>query len=402
MDGIRADKVQAARLERQARLKEELLAALPQDGEISDDEVRRAAVRVVMDEHRRGFLTVMERTELCGWLFATVRGLGVLQTLVDDDDVSEIMVNGKDDVFCERRGEMQRWSGSFSSEEELMDTVRQIAGRCDRTVNAQSPIVDARLPDGSRVNAVVAPAAINGPILTIRKFPKDALLMEALIANGAVSREAAEFLRELVERRYSILIGGGTSAGKTTFLNALSAFIPKGERIITIEDTAELSLQGVPNLVRLEAKAANIEGTAEVTMRDLIKSSLRMRPDRIVVGEVRGGEAVDLLQALNTGHDGSLSTIHANSAEDMLSRLEMMVLMAFPLPLPAIRRQIASGVEALVYLKRIRGGRRLVTEIAEIEGMDGDAVKINTLFALDGRGGLVRTGELRHAEKFGA
>ena len=281
-----------------------------------------------------------------------------------------------------------------------MDLVRQIAGRCDRVLNEQSPVVDARLPDGSRVCAVVPPVSLGGAALSIRKFPDEPITMDGLVRRETISREAADFLAMLVRSGYSILIGGGTSAGKTTFLNALSACIPKGERVITVEDNAELRLQGLENLVRLEAKSSNLEGASEITIRDLVRASLRMRPDRIVVGEVRGGEAIDLLQTLNTGHDGSLSTIHANAAEDMISRLEMMVLMAFPLPLPAIRRQIASGVEVMVHLRRLKDGRRRVAEIVETDGLAGENVRLRKLYVWDEAAGtLKKAAELLHTEK---
>ena len=382
------------------RLKAALSAELSGLGDISDAEIRRRITDLILAESRRKFISIDERTRLAGELFASVRRLDVLQDYLDDPDVTEIMVNGPGLIFTEKGGRIEKCPKTFSSEERLYDVIRQIVGRVNRTVSEQSPVVDARLPDGSRVNAVVPPAVIGGPILTIRRFPKKPILMKELLAFGTVTPEAADFLQKLVRAGYSILIGGGTSAGKTTFLNALAACIPGHERIITIEDNAELQIRGIDNLIRLEAKRANIGENVEITIRDLVKASLRMRPDRIIVGEVRGGEAVDLLSALNTGHDGSLSTLHANSCADMIPRLETMVLMAFPLPLSAIRRQIASGVDILVHLSRIPGGARRVTEIAETDGMDGEEVRLRTLFAYDEeKDALVRCGTLGNTRK---
>ncbi len=357
-----------------------LTERLEQLGDISDELVKEEIEEMMQAEGIGTRLKIAERLELKRDLFSSVRKLDLLQELIDDDGITEIMINGPDCVFYEKEGRITKWEKQFVSGERLTDLIQQIVGSCNRVVTERSPIVDARLQDGSRVNAVIYPAALNGPILTIRKFPKEAITMEKLISYGAITREAADMLNLLVRSGYSIIIGGGTSAGKTTFLNALSADIPTQERIITIEDNAELQIQNVPNLVRLEAKQANMEGAAEITIRDLIKSALRMRPDRIIVGEVRGGEAVDMLQAFNTGHDGSLCTIHANSCEDMLSRLEMMVLMAFPLPLPAIRRQIASGVDILIHLGRMADHSRRVLDIAEVIGMDGETVKLHSLY----------------------
>ena len=382
------------------RLKAALSAELSGLGDISDAEIRRRITDLILAESRRKFISIDERTRLAGELFASVRRLDVLQDYLDDPDVTEIMVNGPGLIFTEKGGRIEKCPKTFSSEERLYDVIRQIVGRVNRTVSEQSPVVDARLPDGSRVNAVVPPAVIGGPILTIRRFPKKPILMKELLAFGTVTPEAADFLQKLVRAGYSILIGGGTSAGKTTFLNALAACIPGHERIITIEDNAELQIRGIDNLIRLEAKRANIGENVEITIRDLVKASLRMRPDRIIVGEVRGGEAVDLLSALNTGHDRSLSTLHANSCADMIPRLETMVLMAFPLPLSAIRRQIASGVDILVHLSRIPGGARRVTEIAETDGMDGEEVRLRTLFAYDEeKDALVRCGTLGNTRK---
>ena len=381
-------------------LRKELMARLALAGEVSDKQIKEIITELVIDAGKERYMTLEARSDISKELFYSVRKLDVLQDLIDDRQVTEIMVNGPDCIFVERAGKLTRVKSRFSSPEKLDDVIQQIVGKVNRVVNESSPIVDARLPDGSRVNVVTAPVALEGPILTIRRFPEVPITMDKLISYGSITGEAAVFLETLVMSGYSIIVGGGTSAGKTTFLNALSNYIPKTERIITIEDNAELQIQGVPNLVRMEAKQANMEGNAEITIRDLIKSSLRMRPDRIIVGEVRGGEAVDMLQAFNTGHDGSLCTIHANSTYDMLSRLETMVLMAFPLPLAAIRRQIASGVDILIHLGRLRDHSRRVLEIAEVDGMDRDEVRIHSLFSWsDEKEVLEKTGELSHRLK---
>lgn len=287
--------------------------------ELSDEEILEEIDTLILEKMRDSCLSLKEKVQLRQELFHSVRKLDVLQELIEDETVTEIMVNGPDAIFVERAGKLSRWEKTFTSGEKLEDVIQQIVGKCNRVVNESMPIVDARLENGARVNAVVRPVALNGPILTIRRFPDTPITMEKLIALGSLPVECAEFLKALVRAKYSMVIGGGTGSGKTTFLGALSNFIPSDERLITIEDNAELKIQGIENLVRLEAKMANTEGASSVTIRDLIKTALRMRPDRIVVGEVRGGEAVDMLQALNTGHEGSLSTAHANSAEDMLS-----------------------------------------------------------------------------------
>ena len=328
-----------------------------------------------------------------------MRKLDVLQELIDDESVTEIMVNGPNHIFVERGGKLTRWNKVFTSEEKLEDVIQQIVGRCNRVVNESMPIVDARLENGARVNAVVYPVALNGPILTIRRFPDDPITMEKLIAFGSITEECAQFLKKLVQARYSIVIGGGTGSGKTTFLGAVTEYIPKDERLITIEDNAELKIRGIDNLVCLEAKMANMAGAVSVTIRDLIRSALRMRPDRIIVGEVRGGEAVDMLQSLNTGHDGSLSTLHANSSQDMLSRIETMTLMGIDLPLEAIRRQIASGVDILVHLGRMRDKSRKLLEITEVCGFENGEIQTRPLYRWEEGKGLVKTGELLHCEK---
>ncbi len=367
--------------------------------ELSDGEILETIDELILNHMREACTSLKEKVELRQELFYSVRKLDVLQELIEDNSVTEIMVNGPEAIFVERGGKLARWNKSFTSREKLEDVIQQIVGKCNRVVNESMPIVDARLEGGARVNAVIAPVALNGPILTIRRFPDDPITMEKLISLGSLPGECAEFLAVLVRARYSMVIGGGTGSGKTTFLGALSNYIPKDERVITIEDNAELKIQGIDNLVRLEAKMANMEGAASVNIRDLIKTALRMRPDRIIVGEVRGGEAVDMLQALNTGHDGSLSTAHANSASDMLSRLETMTLMGIDLPLEAIRRQIASGVDILIHLGRMRDKSRKVLEITEVCGMENMEIKIQTLYRWQEGGGLVKMASLVNREK---
>ena len=338
-----------------------------------------------------------EKDRLQKEMFYSVRRLDILQELLDDDTITEIMVNGPDDIFLERDGRIDRWENHFSSKEKLEDVIQQIVGRCNRVINESMPIVDARLANGDRVNVVVHPVALDGPVLTIRRFPKKPIDMDELIRRGMLSEEIADFIKYLVESRYTIVVGGGTSTGKTTFLNAMSAYIPATERIITIEDNAELKLQGIPNLVRMEAKSANLEGGVAVTIRDLIRSALRMRPDRIIVGEVRGAEAVEMLfSAVNTGHRGSLCSAHANSCYDMLSRLETMVLMGMDVPVDAIRRQITSGIDVLIHLGRNRNGERKVLEITEVQGYEKGQIILNPLYTWQTQKGLVRVGELKN------
>ena len=378
------------------RLREEL----DDRGELSEREIRSLIDELILEENRRSRMPLREKEELRKDLLFSVQKLDVLQELIDDPGVTEIMVNGHRNIFYEREGRLFRWPQVFPSRERLEDVIQQIAGSCNRIVNEQRPIADARLDEsGARVNIVLPPASLEGPILTIRRFPDDPITMEDLIRQGSLPREAARFLQDLVAAAYSVVIGGGTSTGKTTFLNALSASIPGDERLITIEDNAELQMQGIENLVRLEARGANLEGMQEITIRDLIKTALRMRPDRIIVGEVRGAEAGDFLIGLNTGHAGSLGTAHANSVRDMVSRLEMMVLMGVSLPVPVIRRQIAGGVEILVQLTRDADGRRAVQEIAEVDDMQGDEVRLRTLYRRTAEGTLEKEKELRHREK---
>jgi len=330
---------------------------------------------------------------------------------VEDSSVTEIMINGMEHIFIERKGRLQELDMGFDSPEKLQDVIQQIVAGCNRVVNEASPIVDARLANGARVNIVMNPIALNGPIVTIRRFPDKPITMERLISYDSISPEAAEFLQNLVRAKYNIFISGGTGSGKTTFLNVLSDAIPSEERVITIEDSAELQLQGLPNLVRLETRNSNVEGCNEISMRDLIRSSLRMRPDRIIVGEVRGAEAIDMMQCLNTGHDGSMSTGHANSAGDMLSRLENMILMGMELPLLAIKQQIASGIDIIVHLGRLRDKSRRVLEISEVMECDGGEIKMNLLYGFeetgqDGEGKVIgkleKKGVLLHEHKLKA
>lgn len=343
--------------------------------EVSDEEVREMIDEMVIHCSRQYALSLKDRQQLGREIFDAIRRMDILQELVEEEEVNEIMINGTQGIFIERKGRLFQWDKNFASKEKLEDVIQQIVAKCNRAVNEASPIVDARLENGARVNIVLAPVALNGPIVTIRRFPSHPIGMTDLLAYGSLTNEVALNLEKWVKAGYNIIISGGTGSGKTTFLNALSQYIPSTDRVITIEDSAELQLQGIPNLVRLETRDSKGEGTTAITIRDLIRSSLRMRPDRIIVGEVRGSEAIDMLQALNTGHDGSLSTGHANSATDMLMRLETMVLMGMELPLSAVRRQIASGVDIIVQLGRLRDKSRKVLEIVEITGYeDGEIV----------------------------
>ena len=382
-----------------ASLRRRLLEELDMSRELEDGEILELIDRMILGEPGLQYSALQEKISLRQELFYSIRRLDVLQELIEDNSVTEIMVNGPDHIFIERQGRIQQWDKRFTSQEKLEDVIQQIVGRCNRVINESIPIVDARLENGARVHAVVEPVALDGPILTIRRFPDEPITREKLISLGSVTRECVDFLAKLVQARYSILIGGGTGSGKTTFLNALSAYIPADERVITIEDNAELQIQGVANLVRLETKTANTRGGAEVTIRDLIKAALRMRPDRLIVGEVRGAEAVDLLQALNTGHDGSLSTLHSNSSRDTGSRLETMALMGMDLPLEAVQRQIVSGVDVLVHLGRMRDKSRKVLEVAEVTGVEGGQICLQPLFDYREGEGLIQTGTLKDQER---
>ena len=378
------------------------------DRDLSDREISELTDEVIVSESKSRIIQIADRGKLKKDIYYAIRKLDVLQQFIDNPEITEIMVNGKNHIFVEKSGVLIETDCSILSDEKLNNLIMQIVSKCNRRVNESSPIVDARLEDGSRVNVVLSPVSIDGSVITIRKFPKDPITMDKLIQIKSISEEAVLFLQKLVAAGYNIFISGGTGSGKTTFLNALSGFIPLEERIITIEDSAELQLLGVPNLVRLETRNQNTEGCSEITIRDLIKTSLRMRPDRIVVGEVRGSEAVDLLQCLNTGHDGSMSTGHANSAADMLSRLKTMVLMGMDLPIEAVRRQIASGIDILVHLGRLRDKSRKVLQIAEITDYKNGEIILNTLFEFEEmgeneegkvEGKLCKKGELAHKEK---
>lgn len=378
--------------------------------QLEDEELQEMIDAAVAGEAERSYLPLKSRLRLKKELFDSFRRLDILQELVDDPDITEIMVNGKDHIFIEKKGRLSRWDKAFDSAEQLEDLIQQIVSRVNRTVNLSSPIADARLEDGSRVHVVLAPVAVDGPVLTIRKFPEP-VTMDKLIRLGSISREAAAFLRTAVRAGYNIFVSGGTGSGKTTFLNALSEFIPEDERVITIEDSAELQIRNVPNLVRLETRVENRDGSREISMRDLIRASLRMRPDRILVGEVRGAEALEMLQAMNTGHDGSISTGHGNSPRDMVTRLETMVLMAADLPLAAVRNQIASALELMVHLGRMRDKSRKVLEIAEVIGCENGEVRLEPLFSFRERqardrkwveGSLEKVGELQNREKLRA
>lgn len=376
--------------------------------EISDEKVLEAIDEEIVRYCQEKTLFLSQRKYLRQEIFHSIRKLDILQDLIDDPSITEIMINGTDNIFIERGGRTIQTQLHFSSGEKLEDIVQSIVGSCNKAINAASPIVDARLSNGARVNIVVAPAALNGPVITIRRFPDKPITMQDLLSFGSISAEVADFLRCLVQARYNIFISGGTGSGKTTFLNALSAFIPESTRVITIEDNAELQLQHLQNLVRLEARTANIPGCIPITIRDLIRTSLRMRPDIIIVGEVRGAEALDMLQAAQTGHDGSMSTGHANSAEDMLSRLETMVMMAgMDLPLAAIRGQIAAGIDLIVHLGRLRDRSRKLLEVSEVLGCSGGEIQIQTIYHFEERGEQggriigewVRENELVHRDK---
>ena len=366
---------------RAEQLHEKVLSRMDFMREPSDEELLEIIHSVLEESSKKQFIPLKEKAALGKELFNAFRKLDILQELIEDESITEIMINGTENIFIEREGQIFLSDKKFLSRGKLEDVVQQMVAECNRIVNEASPIVDARLNDGSRVNVVLPPAAINGPIVTIRKFPKHRITMEQLLEYESISEEAAEFLVRLVRAGYNIFISGGTGSGKTTFLNVLSDYIPETERIITIEDNAELQITELPNLVRLEARNANVEGTGEISIRDLIRTALRMRPDRIIVGEVRGKEAADMLQAFNTGHDGSLSTGHANSPKDMLSRLEMMTLMGMDIPLSAVQRQIAAGIDIMVHLGRLRDRSRKVLEIVEVLGYEKDEIRLQSLFS---------------------
>lgn len=390
------------------RLQEKLAESIDYSHENSDEEIQDLIDELLIRESREMQLTLSDKTKLRRELFYAVRKLDILQELVDEPGITEIMINGPDYIFIEQAGRLYQSELRFENEEKLHNVIQQIVSDCNRVVNDASPIVDARLYNGARVNIVLNPVAINGPIVTIRKFPDKPITMENLVSYGSVTPEVCDWLHKLVQAKYNIFISGGTGSGKTTFLNALSNYIPAEERIITVEDSAELQIRNIPNLVRMETRNANVEGCREITIRDLIKTSLRMRPDRIIVGEVRGGEAFDMMQCLNTGHDGSMSTGHANSCKDMLSRLENMILMGVEIPLAAIKQQIASGIDIIVHLGRLRDKSRKVLEITEVIGYSDGEIILKPLYQFaetgedeKGRilGTLQKKGELTYVGK---
>ena len=362
-------------------LKQKIMEDLEFGEELNDEQMKELIGRYLLEKEKNHRFSLMDRKQIGKEIFDSLRKWDILQDLLEDEEITEIMVNGPENIFIEKGGKITSIKIKFESKEKLLQVINQIVAGCNRTVNETYPIVDARLPNGARVNVVLAPIALNGPILTIRRFPNNPITMEKLKELGAVSEEAICFLKKAVKAKYNILISGGTGSGKTTFLNALSQYIPIDERIITIEDSAELQLQGIKNLIRMETRNKNLEGGKEISIRDLIRTSLRMRPDRIIVGEVRGAEALDMIgSAMNCGHDGSMSSAHANSASDMLVRLENMILMSAELPISAIRRQIASGIDLIIHLGRMRDKSRKVLEIIEIEGMEKEDIILNRIF----------------------
>ena len=351
---------------------------------MSNEELEENIEALVSERLGVQYCSIEQRVSIVQQIYSSIRGFGLLDTILTDDTITEVMINGPDHIFIEQKGHLFRLDKHFESERRLEDIIQRIVGLAGREVNQANPICDTRLSDGSRVNVVLPPIALCGPTLTIRKFSKTPMTIEKLIEYESLTQDIADKLELLVKAKYNLLISGGTGSGKTTFLNALSNYIPKDERVITIEDSAELQIAGIDNLVSLETRNANVAGAGEITIRDLIKSSLRMRPERIIVGEVRGGEALDMLQAMNTGHDGSLSTGHANSTEDMLSRLETMVLQgAAGLPLDAIRQQIASAVDIIIHLSRLRDKSRKTVEITEVLGLEDGRIKLNPLYVFE-------------------
>lgn len=361
-------------------IKNRVLESIDMTREVNREELHRIIDETIRESVNCKYIPIESRWKLHSYIYNAIKGLGVIEELLDDDTITEIMVNGAKNIFIERYGTIEKIDSEIESEEKLNDIVQQIVGDTNRRVNESTPIVDTRLKDGSRVNVVLPPISLDGTILTIRKFAKEEIKIEDLIRWQSISREASEFLRKLVETGYNIFISGGTGSGKTTFLNVLSNFIPKDSRVITIEDSAELQIKSIKNIIRMEARAPNSDGENSITIRDLIKTSLRMRPDRIIVGEVRGEEALDMLQTMNTGHDGSMSTGHSNSPGDMLSRLETMVIMGIEMPLKAVRAQIASGIDVIVHLGRLRDRSRRVLEIDEVQGIIDGEIQLGKIF----------------------
>ena len=394
-------------MDKNVDLPELIIERLNLSREMTEDEIMEMIDEQIQQESKKRYLEISVREQFRKEIFHSIRQLGILQELIENPQITEIMVNGTQGIFIEQKGKIKKLDICFDSPEKLKHVIWQITAKCNRVVNEASPIVDARLSDGARVNVVLDPVAINGPILTIRRFPPNPITMEELLSMGCLSRECRNQLEVLVQAGCNILVCGGTGSGKTTFLNVLSNFIPESERVITIEDSAELQIRNIPNLVSLETRNANVEGCKEITIRDLLKASLRMRPDRIIVGEVRGKEAVDMLQSINVGHS-AMTTVHANSVRDVVSRLETMVLMGMDIPLPAIRRQIASGFDLIVHLGRLRDGSRHVLEVAEPIGLSEGEVEMRTIYRFEqkeisdnGRicGELKKLGEIKHVEK---
>lgn len=389
------------------QIRRNVLAQLDMTREHEEQELLAAIDEEICREAKKRVIPLNWRKELRMQVFHSLRKLDVLQELLSEDDITEIMVNGAEHIFYEKAGELHAWDKSFSSKEKLEDIIQQMVGSHNRVINESEPIADTRLSDGSRVNVVLPPVALEGPVVSIRKFPKHPILMEQMIEGESISQECAEFIKLLVKAGYNIFISGGTGSGKTTFLNALSEFIPKTERVITIEDSAELQIQGIANLVRMETRSGRADGKLSVTIRDLIRTALRMRPDRIIVGEIRGAECLDMLQAMNTGHDGSLSTGHANSCQDMISRMETMVLMGMELPLQAIRAQIAAGVDILVHMGKLRDRSRRLLAVTEIDKLEEGEIRLNPLYEFVEmgehcgriRGSWMKRGELIHRGK---
>lgn len=386
------------------RLRQQVLNKIDITRELDDEEIRQLIRNEVIELGKEKMISLEEKFSLEREVFNSLRKFDILQDLLDDDEISEIMINGWKNIFIEKNGKIKKCDLSFSSEEKLYDVIQQIVSLNNRMVNESSPIVDTKLPDGSRVNVILSPISLNNSTVTIRKFPKERINMKMLIEKQTLSEEVAEFLKKLVQSGYNIFISGPTSSGKTTFLNALTDYIPKSERVVTIEDSAELQVNGVENLVRLESRNATLEGKLEVKIRDLVKAALRIRPDRIIVGECRGAEALDMLQALNTGHDGTLSTGHGNSSKDMISRLETMVLMAddVALPIEAIDKQIASGIDIFIHLSRINKSQRKLMEVNEVLGYENGEVKLGKLFIYESKEGKDvwrKVGALKHTEK---
>ncbi len=393
-----------------AEIKRNIMSDMKFAEELNEEELKELISHYLLEKEKTYNLTLAQRKQMGKEIFDALRKFDVLQDFMDDEEVTEIMVNGPGHIFIEKNGRIEPVKQQFESSEKLLQLINQMVSACNRSVNESSPIVDARIAkSGARINVVLSPIALNGPILTIRRFPKEPITMEKLINLGAINEEAAAFLEKAVQAKYNIIISGGTGSGKTTFLNALSQYIPSDERIITIEDSAELQIMGIENLIRMETRNVAVEGGKPITIRDLIKTSLRMRPNRIIVGEVRGEEALDMIgSAMNCGHDGSMSSAHANSAKDMLTRLENMILMSAEIPVSAIRRQIASGVDLIIHLGRLRDKSRKVLEIVEITGIKEDQITLNPLYVFKEtqdsqkekvKGRLEKVGELIHTYK---